>query len=134
MIESAGTRQLDYSVVSTRAVDEAERAVRDAAVGNGFRVLHVHDVQATFAEKGIDREPYRIVEVCNVGYAKQALASDPLIGLMMPCRINVFSVQGETRVSLLRPSLLADLYPDANLEALGSEIESRLRNVVDAAR
>ncbi len=123
-----------YTVASHKPVEVVERAVQDAIAAKGFRVLHVHDVQATFAEKGIAREPYKIIEVCNVKYANQALTADPTIGLMMPCKINVFAEKGETKISLLLPSLLADFFPSAQLEGMADEIETSLRGVVDAAK
>lgn len=123
-----------YTVTSTKPFEIAERAVEQAVAAKGFRVLHVHDVQATFAEKGIARAPYKIVEVCNVKYANQALAVDPLIGLMMPCKINVFTEQGVTKISLLLPSLLSEFFPQANLSAMANEVETLLRGAVDAAK
>jgi uncharacterized protein (DUF302 family) len=123
-----------YSVSSDKAFDQVERAVRDAAAAKGMRVLHVHDVQKTFAEKGIAREPYKIIEICNVRYANQALTGDPMIGLMMPCKVNVFTEQSKTKIALLLPSLLAEFYPHANLGGMARELETLLRDVVDTAK
>ena len=123
-----------YTTTSHKPFDEVERAVRDAAAAQGLRVLYVHDVQRTFAEKGIAREPYKIIEVCNVKYANQALTADPLIGLMMPCKINVFVEQGATKIGLLLPSLLAEFFPQAKLDGMARELETLLRGIVDAAK
>ncbi len=124
----------EYTVTSPKSFDAAVRALQDGVAARGFRTLHVHDVQATFAEKGVTREPYKIIEVCNVKYASQALAADTLIGLMMPCKINVFAEKGATRISLLLPSLLAEFFPHAHLEGMAREIETTLRDVVDSAK
>ncbi len=124
----------EYTVTSARSFDDAARAVQDAVAARGFRTLHVHDVQATFAEKGVTREPYKIIEVCNVKYASQALAADALVGLFMPCKINVFTQKGETQISLLLPSMLAEVFPNAKLEGMAREIETTLRAVVDSAK
>jgi uncharacterized protein (DUF302 family) len=123
-----------YTVTSHKAVDQAERAVQDAAAVQGLRVLHVHDVQKTFAEKGIAREPYKIIEICNVRYANQALTADPMMGMMMPCKVNVFAEEGETKIALLLPSLLAEFFPRANLDGMARELETLLRGVVDSAK
>ena len=123
-----------YSITTPKSFADVERDVQNAVAANGFRVLHVHDVQATFAEKGIQRDPYKIIEVCNVKYANQALKADTLIGLMMPCKINVFVENGATKVSLLKPSLLATFFPDAPLGPMAQEIETTLTAVVDAAK
>ena len=125
---------LAYTQTSAKSFDDVVRGVQEAVAAKGFRVLYVHDVQATFAEKGITREPYRIIEVCNVKFASQALAADPMIGLMMPCKINVWTEKGETKIALLLPSLLADFFPQANVGNLGREVEAILRDVVDTAK
>ena len=123
-----------YATTTDKSFADAERAVQDAVAAQGFRVLHVHDVQATFAEKGIQRDPYKIIEVCNVKYANQALKADPLVGLMMPCKINVYVDNGKTSIALFNPSTLADFFPAAALDAMAQEVELILRAVVDAAK
>lgn len=125
---------LAYTVATEKSFAEVERAVQDAVAAKGFRVLYVHDVQATFAEKGIQREPYKIIEVCNVKYANQALTADPLIGLMMPCKINVYTENGKTKLALLKPSMISTFFPQAAIDAMGQEVESILRAVVDVAK
>lgn len=123
-----------YTVTTNKSFAEVERAVQDAVAAQGFRVLHVHDVQATFAEKGIQRTPYKIIEVCNVKYANQALTADPLIGLMMPCKINVYVENDQTRIALLKPSMLADFFPHAAVDAMAHQVEAILQAVVDTAK
>ena len=125
---------LAYTITTNKSFADAEQIVQNAVAAQGFRVLHVHDVQATFAEKGVQREPYKIIEVCNVKYANQALKADPLIGLMMPCKINLFMEHGTTKLTLLKPSLLATFFPEAALGAMAQEIETVLSAVVDAAK
>ncbi len=123
-----------YTFPTKKSFDAAVATIIQAAPANGYRVLHVHDVQATFREKGVERAPYKIIEICNVKYAKLALEADPLVGLMMPCKINVFAQDDKITVSLLRPGLLATFFPTAGLESLASEVESALIRVADAAR
>ncbi len=123
-----------YTITTSKSFSEVEQCIQNAVAAKGFRVLHVHDVQATFAEKGIQRDPYKIIEVCNVKYANQALKADTLIGLMMPCKINVFVENGATKISLLKPSLLATFFPQAKLDSMAQEIETILTAVVDAAK
>ncbi len=124
---------LSYTVTSPKPFDAVVSAIERSVPAKGFRVLHIHDVQATLAEKGMKRDPYKIVEVCNAKYAHQALSVDPAIGLLMPCKINVYTDQGATKISLLLPSLLASFFPAAGLETMANDIETTLRSVVDSA-
>lgn len=52
-----------YTVPTEKSYEAALEAVQAEAVAKGFRVQHVHDVQKTLADKGLDSEPYAIVEV-----------------------------------------------------------------------
>lgn len=126
--------EFHYTFQSGRSFDEAVEAILASVPANGYRVLHVHDVQATFHEKGVERDAYKIIEVCNVKNAKRALEADPLVGLMMPCKFCVFTANQATMVSLLRPGLLATFFPKAGLEALAAQVDEDLVRVAESAR
>ena len=61
--------QLDYTVPTSKGFDAAVEAVQQVIADAGFRVLFVHDVAATLAEKGFQRERVSIIEMCNAKYA-----------------------------------------------------------------
>ncbi|MBI6547078.1 MAG: DUF302 domain-containing protein [Cyanobacteria bacterium NC_groundwater_1444_Ag_S-0.65um_54_12] len=124
---------LDYTVTTEKPLLAAVAAVTDRATAKGFRVLHVHDVAATLASKGFEREPYQIIEICQAKAAHQALASDPLVGLLMPCKVNVYSQGGKTVLSALRPAILADFFPGRNLDELAREVDELVCAIVDEA-
>ena len=48
-----------------RVLMEAVAAVEAKSKEKGFGVLHTYDVKATLASKGFDREPLKIIEICN---------------------------------------------------------------------
>lgn len=126
--------KFDYTVETTKSVDEAVAAIEAKAQEKGFRVLHVHDVQATLAAKGFEIEPMKIVEVCNAKFASQVLAKDKKISLMLPCPISVFVESGKTYISALKPRSIADYYPDANIEEIAAEVERIVLNLVDETK
>ncbi|MEE8577633.1 MAG: DUF302 domain-containing protein [candidate division Zixibacteria bacterium] len=96
----------------------------------GFRVLAVHDVQETLAEKGFKRESLKIIEVCNAGFAHEALGKDVDVAMFMPCKFVVYSENGKTRVTLARPTMIAGMLPDANLGELAEKVEKTLKQVM----
>jgi uncharacterized protein (DUF302 family) len=124
---------LDYTKTSSKSADALMDAVQAAAAKRNFRTLHVHDVQATLAEKGFELMPYRIVEVCNAGFAHKAISAHTAIGMMLPCRIVVFEKDGVSTAMLLRPGIMGDIMPDADLGTLPEEVEAILKEVVDEA-
>lgn len=123
--------QLDYTKTTTRPFDEVVKAVEEAAMARSFRTLHIHNVQATLAEKGFEIPPYSIVEVCNAGFAHRAISAHPPIGMMLPCRIVVFENEGVNTVMLMKPSIMSDILPEAQLGSLPQDVEDILKQVVD---
>ena len=126
------TTALDYSRTTNRSVDDAAQAVQDAALQRGFRTLHVHDVQKTLEDKGFHIPAYKIVEVCNAGFAHTVISAYKPVGMMLPCRIVVYDDGGTSTVTLMRPTLIAELMPDQDFGEVPATVERTLIEVVDA--
>lgn len=123
-----------HTVTSDKPFDEAVAAVQKISAEKGFRVLHTHDVAATLTEKGFDREPLTIVEVCNAKYASEVLKKDIELALMLPCPISVFVQDGNTHISTMLPSALADFFPNAGVGALAAEVEKTVLEIIEDSR
>ena len=126
--------KFDYTVETHKTVDEAAAEVERLTAELKFRVLAVHDVSATVAAKGFDLPPTRIIEVCNAKYAYEVLKADPLISLMLPCPISVYTRDGKTWISMMLPTAISEFYPDADLGTVPAEVEAVLRQIVDRAK
>lgn len=118
---------------SDKPVDELTENIERVAGEHSFRVLAIHDVQATLAEKGFQREPLKIIEICNAGFAHEALEKDIDVSIFMPCRIVVYSEGGKTKATLSRPSVIADLLPGSKLESLANEVETDIKKILSEA-
>ena len=127
-------KAFEYTVSTGKPFDEAVAAIEQKSAEKGFRVLHVHDVAATLAEKGFPREPLKIIEICNAKYASQVLAKDVKTALMLPCPICVYTEKGKTCISTLLPSSIADFFPQAGIESLAAEVEKIVLAIVNEAR
>lgn len=127
-------QKFDYTVESSKSFGEALASVEAKCRENGFSVLHVHDVRATLAAKGYDREPLAIVETCNAKYASEALNKDIRIALMLPCPITVYVQGGRTYLSTLRPRVLKDFYPQAGIDELAEAVDKTILSIVNEAK
>lgn len=124
----------DYTVPTSKPFDTAVAAVEQGIAASGMRVLHVHDVQQSLAEKGFARASFKIIEFCNAKYANEFLNADIKIGLCMPCKINVYVVDGQTVISGMRPVVLSQFFPDADLGNKPEEIDTKLREIIEGAK
>jgi uncharacterized protein (DUF302 family) len=119
-----------HTVESDKPFETVCAAIEKNAVANQFRVLAVHDVQATLAEKGLERGPLKIIEVCNAGFAHRALQQEIEVALFMPCRYAVYLEGGKAVIKLNRPSLIAEMMPGAGLNELANDVEVTLKKIM----
>jgi len=123
-----------YTVASSKSFDAAVSAIEQKAAEKGFRVLHTHDFAGTLAEKGFTREPLKLVEICNARYAHEVLNKDVSVALMLPCPIAVYLKDGKTFIGTMRPSVLADFYPDSEIEDIAAAVEKTVLEIVNEAK
>ena len=126
--------EFDYTIITTKAFDEAVQDVQEEIVKAGMRVLYVHDVQKTLGEKGFEREPFKIVEFCNAKFANEFLDKDIKLGLCLPCKINVYTKDGQTFISGMRPIILPIFFPDTDLGERPQEIDQIIQNIINNAK
>lgn len=126
-----------YYIVETdksfeKASDDLDRAVRD----HGFGVLHVHDLGETLRSKGVSfDEQCRVFEVCNPTQAGRVLSNDMRLNMALPCRISVYTENGQTRIGLIKPmEMLSSLSSDPGLLEVAKEVEAKTRQMVNDAR
>ena len=110
----------------------------------GMRVLYVHDVQQTLSEKGFQREPFKIIEFCNAKFANEFLNKDIKLGLCLPCKINVYTKDGpasaeasagkHTFISGMRPIILPQFFPQADLGERPQEIDQIIQTIINNAK
>lgn len=124
----------DYTVTTGKSFDNAVTAVEQETKIAGFRVLYIHDISATLKEKGFDIESLKIIEICNAKSAYTVLQADIKIGLMLPCKINVYRKNEKTYISGLNPAVISQFFPQANLGNLPSEVGVVIKNIIDKSK
>ena len=124
-------KNLAYTIPTPRSFDEAVAAVQQNTAAHGFRVLHVHDMAASLAEKGFPREPLKIVEICNARYASEVLEKDITAVLMLPCPVAVYQQEGKVHISTMLPSAIAGFFPGKSLEFVAEQVELAVLAIVN---
>jgi uncharacterized protein (DUF302 family) len=126
--------QLGYTCETKKGFDEAVSLLQERTAERGFRVLHVHDVQATLAEKGLERSPFKIIEICNSKYAHKVLSINEDVGLFLPCKINIYVKDGKTIISAMRPSMISEFFQNKELKEVADEVDAIVRSIVDEVK
>ena len=126
-----------YYIVDSDKPFEQAAADLDAAVAeHGFGVLHVHDLGETLRGKGQDfPEQCRVFEVCNPAQAAKVMASDMRLNMALPCRISVYTEDGQTRIGMILPrEMLTALSTDPELGEVARDVEDRTIAMIEAAK
>jgi len=125
-----------YIVDTKKSFNQASTDLQLAVIHHGFGVLHVHDLGTTLRSKGIAfDEECKIFEVCNPQQAARVMSLDMRFNMALPCRISVFTEQGNTQIGLIKPvQMLSALSQDTALIQIASEVERQLIQMVDEAK
>lgn len=107
---------------------QASFALEEEVIKEGFGVLHVHDLGNTLRLKGQDfKEECRVFEVCNPSAAFEVLKINLNLNMALPCRISVFTKNGNTKVGMLEPvKLLTVLSDDKDLQKIANHVQELL--------
>ncbi len=124
-------KNFEYTVTTGKSFDEAVGAVEQNTAAKGFRVLHTHDIAATLAAKGFEREPLKIVEICNAKYSHEVLQKDITAALMLPCPISIYQKEGKTHISTMLPSIIGEFFPGKGIEPVAALVEKVVVSIVD---
>jgi len=112
--------------------DQAIERVTEELKKEGFGVLTEIDVQATLKKKiNVDFRKYRILGACNPGFAHKALEAEPEIGTMLPCNVIVQEADSGVRVSAIDPMASMQAVENADLGAVATQVQDKLRNVIN---
>lgn len=127
---------LGFSVQLSAGMDDAIAQTKTALAAEGFGVLSTIDVAATLKQKlGEEMEPYVILGACNPALAKQAIAAEHEIGLLLPCNVLVHQHDDGTVVSFVSPqAMLAAVGDNPGLRSVAADAESALKRAAETLK
>ena len=125
---------MNYTVNTTKTVEEAIEAIKNNAKEYKFGILHIHDVNATLKEKGVSlSNECKILDICNPHKAKELLSTDMIMSMVLPCKVSVYKVNKQTQISLLKPTAMFKNF-NSTLEETAKEIEENLIHIIEQSK
>ena len=118
--------------LTDKSFDEAIELVADKLKEQGFGILTEIDIKQTMKKKlDVDFRPYKILGACNPPAAFKALSAEDKIGTMLPCNVIVQQLDKGVEVAAVDPMASMQAVNNPDLEAIASEIQGKLRQVIE---
>ena len=113
-------------------LEEALERTRAALAEEGFGILTEIDVAATLKAKlDVEVPPQVILGACNAPLARQGLAIEPDLGLLLPCNVVVRTGEdGRVLVSALNPELMVTVPGRPELQPIAADAKARLQSAL----
>ncbi len=126
---------MKYIRETDKSIKQASTDLETAVVAHGFGVLHIHDLKETMHKKGVEfNEDCRIFEVCNPHKAKTVLETDMSMNMALPCRISVYSEDGQNYIGMILPAALLGMLSDSDdLGEVAAEVEELSIQMIEDA-
>jgi len=120
-----------YQAETAKPYDDVLAELELAITENNFRITgHNHIGSVIRKRDNIAFPDYDTIQFCNLTLAKQMLEMSPAAVAYMPCNIAVRSEQGKV---VIVTHLLPTDGPDGKLDAFFSEMNGKLKKIVDFA-
>jgi uncharacterized protein (DUF302 family) len=125
-----------FSTIMACTFEEAESKVLTALKEKGFGLISEIDMRQKLSEKlGVDIQKYKILGMCNPGFAYKALQAEEKIGTMLPCNVLVIdNGNGKIEVAAVNPMASMMAIQNPLLGELATEVTGILQSVIAGLR
>lgn len=93
---------------------------------NNWKVVIIHDLQASLKKNEKEVLPIKILEICNPNYSFNVLKKDEFryFSSIMPCRISVYEkMDGKTYVSRINSAYMNEVLKNLQCKSMQSALE-----------
>lgn len=122
-----------FTTILNCSFQEAEAKTLAALKERGFGLITEIDMRQKLNEKlGVEIKPYKILGMCNPGYAYKALQAEEKIGTMLPCNVLVIDQgNGNTEIAAVNPLASMQAIQNPALGELAMEVTAVLKGIVE---
>ncbi len=109
--------------------EDVVEKVKDLLKEEGFGILCEIDVKKTLKDKiGVDFDKYVILGACSPKNAHEVLKANRSFGVLMPCNVVVYELNGNVFAEAIRPTTFAN----DEIYEVAEDVEARLEKVVSS--
>ena len=125
--------QAVFSVESPYDLQTTIDNVKRAATSNNFVFIREQTLDSGIAPEGKENPKQHIVYFCNFGLLNQALATDPRVGLFLPCRITIVEREGKVTMMTINPKRMSKIFNNAELNEMCDQMTKQYQAIMEEA-
>lgn len=107
--------------------------VKRAVESNNFTFIREQKLDYGLVPSARESSRQHVIYFCNFGMLNDALATDPRVGVFLPCRITVAEQGGKVRLMATNPKRLSPIFNNAELDAFCDRMTHQYRTVMEEA-
>ncbi|TCV83033.1 c-type cytochrome [Sulfurirhabdus autotrophica] len=127
------TEQAILSVDSPYDLQTTIENVKNAATSHNFIFIREQTLDSGLVPEGTENPKQHIIYFCNFNVLNQALATDPRVGLFLPCRITAVEQNGKVRLYSVNPKRLSKIFNNSALNNMCDEMTKQYKTVMEEA-
>ena len=123
-----------YSKDLKLSFEETENKVKEALINIGFGVLTEINMKDAFKAKlDLEYKNYKILGACNPQLAREALDSESLIGVLMPCNVLIIDNENETtKIVFPNAKNLLKVTENNEIDILADNVDDLMKSAFDS--
>lgn len=120
-------------IVNNLSFEEAISKIVEELAKEDFDIVSKVDFKETFAEKlNVDYSDYTVLGACNAKFAHEAVASEVLLGLMLPCNVLVKRISEiSIEIAIVDPVASLGIFNNHEVEKISGKLQERLVRVIN---
>ena len=133
---SASVLKVDKAIISRESsydLDTTVENVKKAISNNNFFYGRVQPLEYGLTSPELADSRQSIVYFCNISFLNEALATDPRVGLFLPCRITIVEHRGKVTVMSVNPEVLSSLFNNSELNEMCIKMHKSYVNIIEEA-
>ena len=127
------TEQPVFTVESPYDFKTTVENLRRAISSNNFILIREQELDTGLVPEGKENKKQHVVYFCNFGLLNQALATDPRVGLFLPCRVTIVEVNGKVKLMSVNPKRLSKMFNNSELNDLCDQMTQQYQAIMEEA-
>ncbi len=127
------TSEAVLSIDSPYDLNTTVENIKRAISSNNFVFIREQKLDTGLVPEGKETPTEHILYFCNFGMLNQALATDPRVGLFLPCRITVVEREGKVKMMVANPKRLSRIFNNSELNEICDQVANMYQAIMEEA-